>query len=130
MRPSFLIFGLIASPALAADQFDLACKLEAKYSESGKWKPEASLFHIDLGKNRWCEGDCSTIDPIASVQPAYLDLRSQDNRFPRRQYNSLRIDRASGKLSHLVTAGSFYMERRGECKAEPFTGFPQVAQKF
>lgn len=132
MRALIFALGLIATPAMAAEQqFDLICSTEVKHSINGRWKAEPVRYRVDLAGNRWCEGTCNGTNDIVEVKDVQLTLISREPKLSNTPNELLWINRQSGALSYIRTGGiGDYEQRRGKCEAAAFTGFPEVARKF
>ncbi|HEX7856088.1 MAG TPA: hypothetical protein VF503_20600 [Sphingobium sp.] len=131
MRALILAVGLIAAPAVAADQFDLVCHGEVKHSPDGKWRPIDFRYRIDLVSRRWCDSECNGASDIAEVSDLQITLAANDQKYPGRIYESSWIDRLNGDLHYIYSGGlGSFEERRGKCEVAPFSGFPAVQRKF
>lgn len=131
MRALFLAFGLVATPAMAADQFDLVCQTEAKHSINGRWAKEELRYRVDLGALRWCQGACNGTDEVVEVKDTQLTLINREPKLSSAPTELLWIDRQSGALSYIRTGGiGNYEQRRGRCERTAFSGFPAVTRKF
>ena len=117
--------------AAAAATFNLSCDLHMKLVASHYTAPmEADTrktFRLDLAALRWCEGDCRETKPIVRVRDTLLILiEDSDSRID--AYESLTINRESGRYDHHKRINESSMDGKGFCKPMPFTGFP--ARKF
>lgn len=117
--------------AAAAATFNLSCDLHMKLVASHDTAPmEADTrktFRLDLAALRWCEGDCRETKPIVRVRDTLLILiEDSDPRID--AYESLTINRESGRYDHHTRINESSMDGKGFCKPTPFTGFP--ASKF
>ncbi|WP_411341377.1 hypothetical protein V6U71_05925 [Sphingopyxis sp. J-6] len=93
-------------------------------------KPRSAVqlvLRIDLEKNRWCSGDCSTTSEIQDVRETKIIFRmSEDDQGDDLFY----VDRETGDF--LDRKRSFAINwiilAQGNCEKAAFTGFP--ARKF
>lgn len=129
-RTRFIIsaLGLMSSPALAADQFDLACHGQYRERINAKPKPTDGSLRIDLKAGSWCAADCKTVFAIAAVEPGRIVLSQSDPADTVAAYNYYTIDRVSGEYHHHMSGSLSYWDDRGVCEVRPFSGFP--AAKF
>lgn len=110
---------LVATPAVAADQFDLLCK--AKKAEV--------RYRVDLARGEWCAGECSRVVKIAQVTTG--EIVFEDIKALRRgDYESqVRVNRATGDWSEFTSfPASVPTTRKGVCTPARFSTFP--AGKF
>jgi hypothetical protein len=69
MRGVWLMLGvLVATPVMAADQFDLICK--AKKTEV--------RYRVDLKSGEYCTGECAIVRKIAEVTSGMLSFQKAD----------------------------------------------------
>lgn len=113
---------VVATPAAAADQFDLVCT-----GDDEPWH-----YRIDLTKGEWCADDCKTTFALASVTSATLTIKEQQPKFrgDDRIVNS--VNRVTGEwyfYRDLPKIG-FSKVVKGECKPAPFSGFGADKAKF
>ncbi|WP_158013904.1 hypothetical protein [Sphingomonas sanxanigenens] len=100
-----------------------------------KSAPYNYVYRIDLSKSRWCDGECKSINEVASVQPASITLKDkkEDGPFSKSSTRNV-INRETGEHSILhvrrLSATPFSMEWQGTCTPSPFTGFPDFKTKF
>jgi len=131
MKALILILGLLGTPALAADQFDLVCKGQERYSVVGRWKPASYRYRIDLQSLRWCSGTCDGTSKIEDVSDGVITLSDKK----REPFNSSTethwIGRRKGDLHYAYSSGpGLYEEREAQCEPAEFTGFPEPVRKF
>ena len=117
--------------AAAAMAFNLSCDLHMKLVASHDTAPmeadQRKTFRVDLTSLRWCEGDCRETKPVVRVRDTLLILI--DDSDPRIDaYESLTINRESGRYDHHMRINESSVDEKGVCKPTPFTGFP--ASKF
>lgn len=120
MRTIILATMLMATPAAAADQFDLVCTA----------KKEQQRYRIDLGAGEWCSGDCSTVRKIAEVTTGMITLVNLAPQPPRNETTYNRINRQTGAWEWFNEEPGYssIQDIKGSCSASPFSGFP--AAKF
>ncbi len=111
---------LIASPAMAAEQFDLICK-----GDDEVWR-----YRIDLARGEWCARECDVTLKIVSTTASTIVLQQQEPQF--RGGDSFRnmINRATGEWYFYRSLPSIDFSKTvdGKCVPAPFSGFP--AAKF
>lgn len=109
-----------ASPAIAADQFDLVCSA-----------PNASVrYRIDLARGEYCAGECKLIQKIQQVTSGAITLFDEKN--------NVRDARAYGTVNRITGDWEWYnsmfpgavMNHKGKCRPEQSTGFPVAGRKF
>ncbi len=111
MRAIVLALGLLAAPAMAADQFDLICK----------YGSTPIRYRIDVARGEACEEECARVwrmGPSTAGELRVLDLDSSD---PTEVRQTITVNRQTGELKHWI-AGR-YVET-AVCEAAPFSGFP------
>lgn len=122
MRILLIALALAASPAFAADQFDLIC--------TSKYHDATFHYRVDLATSRYCvtqdQGKRLTSIGGQCFQDA-LFVGSNAIRFgvDPIQY----VDRQTGDWA-LKPIGDRYAMYRGTCESAPFSGFPAVDTKF
>jgi hypothetical protein len=117
MRILWAILLLIATPAYAADQFDLVCSD----------KISTVRYRVDLQRGEWCFGECRDVQKFASVTSGTLTLSERVPTLPGgpRSYN--RISRQTGEwrwYNYDPRYPSSVMDRAGTCQPAEFSGFP------
>ena len=128
MRYVVLPLLLLATPAVAADQFDLACQ-GTKWTQRGT-AGEAHKFRlrVDLAANKWCEDDCKTVQALSSSSADKLTLTDEGTLNTRMEMSRvITLDRKTGAFVHNFTQirpdeSLFYVQ--ATCKTEAFTPFP------
>lgn len=117
--------------AAIATAFNLSCDLHMKMVVSRNAEPiEADIrktLRVDPATMRWCQNECAETKPIERFSPTVLVLVEEaDRRID--SYESLTINRESGRLDHHMRINESSVDERGTCSAAAFTGFP--ARKF
>lgn len=112
----------LATPAMAADQFDLVCN-----------GGDVSFhYRVDLAKGEWCFGSCETVFKIPEVTSGTLTLMDKEPSGPRGDTIKNRINRATGEWYFYRSQPSigFYKTVEGKCELAPFSGMTDVPTKF
>lgn len=128
MRLLIPLILLAASPAAAADQFDLACK-GYKWTKIGGPSQDYSFrARIDLAAEKWCEGECKAALPIFSVTPDELVLTDEGTLNSRIEMSRrATYDRKTNAFHYLflqTRPTDDYLETQTVCTTEPFTPLP------
>lgn len=110
------IVGLVTTPAMAADQFDLVCTA----------KKTTVRYRIDLAKAEWCSEGCVKTYKMASITTGELVLEDEQPQYPGGNLASVRVSRTSGSWSeiHAFAGAGAPISREGHCEPAPFSGFP------
>jgi hypothetical protein len=114
MRLLAIALGLLATPAIAADQFNLVCKSDQVMT----------TYRVDLAAREWCWDGCKfgtwRIHDVTSTQIIFKDVRSAGEAV------SNFVDRTTGR-SHRYNHGRFgSYSSDGICEVAPFSGFPKA----
>lgn len=121
MRSLLLVFGLLATPAVAAEQFDLVCTA----------KHDKARYRVDLARGEWCQDACKETSQIARVTPATIVLYQKDRAFERDDTALKSIDRVTGEWTDLYTGGQYSSWAiKGKCVPATFSGFPAPTRQF
>ena len=135
-----LLVGLsavVASPASAANQFDLECAGEQLRVALtvGKWDRVAwrGVVKVDLDAGLFCEDECRAAQRIFAIGPeivTFASVKSVDLK------DNSSINRLTGiyrrvyQQSNTAPAGEPMNDRQvftdGRCVVKPFTGFPKT----
>ena len=86
--------------------------------------PDAPLqlvLRIDLAQGRWCENECSSTLPIASIAATRIALQDDRGDLTSKQ---LFLNREDGSIHRRDQTGDFVVVQIGQCRPAPFTGFP------
>lgn len=130
MRAIATIAMLIATPATAADQFDLECNGTIQEEINGPVKPHKFGFRINLVTRTWCWDHCERTFPIQEVMPERIVLRDERKNSAREELLAIvEIDRRTGKFSGQwieIRPFPLYRKTLGDCVVKPFSGFPQT----
>lgn len=106
-----------ATPAVAADQFDLVCAT----------RKGAVHYRVDLARSAYCAGDCSVMLTIASSTPGMIVLEDHQPTFRGDKEEHSRINRTTGEwhtFSFNPRFDTTPFVRDGKCEPAPFSGFP------
>jgi len=107
-----ILVGFVAAPAIAADQFDLACRVGNT----------PIRYRIDLARGNACEGGCERIWEMGPSTAGEIRLKdTTQNRDEIAQ--TVTINRQTGAWRHWI-AGVGVEE--GICEVAAFSGFPQT----
>ena len=111
----------LAAPAMAADQFDLHCV--------GKnlGKAISKDYRVDLSAQKWCQGECSALDPIAEIRPEKIVFRYKAKSFATDSLIIEEVDRTTGAWKDRT---GVWWDSEGSCEPRPFSGFPTITTKF
>jgi len=118
MRTWWIAIGLLAAtPAVAADQFDLVCTA----------KKSGTRYRIDLTRGEWCEGDGTVVKKVAEATTGMLFLARHEPSGVRDKTVRLWVNRNTGEWADYSydpafdTTGSL---KKGFCQPASFSGFP------
>lgn len=115
MKVSVFIALIVATPAIAADQFDLMCT-----SNRG-----SDHYRIDLVRGEWCHDKCEAVFKIEEVTSGLLTLHNQQPTEEDRTTSYTRINRVTGEWSMYYSTRYTTILRSGVCAPAPFSGMPQ-----
>ncbi len=129
MRFALPLFVLLAgSPALAADQFDLACKGDKWTVQGEPSAPYDFRVRVDLAAGKWCDGDCKAVQSLYSSSNDELVLTDEGTLNSRMEMSRVvTFDRKAGNFHSLfvqVRPTEGYLEYWAKCTTEAFTRFP------
>lgn len=121
---------LAATPAVAADQFDLVCEGTRQLGVNEPVKPLKYGLRIDLSKRQWCWDHCEEVYPIQEVREDRIILRDvvQDTLRKRITDRNI-INRQTGDHNVILIETRPYqsfLETIGSCEPVAFTGFPKT----
>jgi len=131
-----MITTVIAAAALLAanaQQFDLVCTGTVESSRPAGnrvTEPYETRFRIDLNRDMWCQDECATTRPFATVNNSEFVLV----RDPKEEGIGItkRIDRTTGTYYALMTirsrTTSQYINYRAQCTKAEYTPIP--SQQF
>lgn len=129
-----LMLALAAAPAVAADQFDLVCKGEAKTYVLGEASPVEARYRVDLKAGRWCKDECAITQPIHAVEDWKIEFLSHPAANEGERQEMEWVDRRSGAWSvSSITANDLrarFYSASGTCTPAAFSSFPVVKSRF
>ena len=130
MRSIALALLFVASPAFAADQFDLVCTGKERVRVDGGWKPVTVRYRVDLSKKVFCAFECRSLQSISAVDAARITFQASDEAAaPDSGFVEHYVDRTTGAWKNYANTGrDLLVDDEGKCEAAPFSGFP--AAKF
>lgn len=125
-----ILLAVTASPAMAADQFDLSCKTISSSGYDKSPPPPEVQLTIDLSRMEYCEDGCSNILKIKSVMTDKIILRSYRNTERGLIIDvSAIVDRVLGVYRYEFSQIYPYPKTKvhtAECQLKPFSGFPNA----
>lgn len=114
MRFLALSMALLASPAAAADQFDLVCRS----------KDETVRYRVDLATKEWCWEQCRfgtwRIADVTSSRIVFKDEKTDTSTVTNTVDRSTGINRRFNRNRYSTFASS------ADCEIAPFSGFPKA----
>jgi len=116
MRLLFLAAAFAATPAMAADKFDLLCafgKTEIRY-------------RVDIAGGEACEGACTRRWKLGAVTSGELTLLDTIVNSPSEVPQTIVINRQTGALRHWIGGPGRPLIEDAICEAAPFSGFPEA----
>lgn len=128
MRFLVLLALCASAPAVAADQFDLACQGTKLAQRDGTAAPHAFRVRIDLTSQKWCMDSCAAVTDIYETKPDRISL-ADDIIYNTRSdlSNAVYVDRKTNAFHQLATQDRptvTYLKIDATCKVETFTPFP------
>lgn len=121
MRSLILLGLMVATPAAAADQFDLVCSAK-KVSER---------YRVDLTSGEYCTAECKTVRKIQEVTTGVIVFQRTEPKVRRDPRILDQVNRTTGEwFSSNYFPGIDLVPdmKQGTCQSAPFSGFP--ASKF
>ncbi|MBU3076530.1 hypothetical protein [Sphingomonas quercus] len=123
-----LAIGLATTPALAADQFDLLCKGQQKFTPDGAATPIEAHYRVDVAAGSYCRDQCIGIDKLAGAAPGKIAFKAHAKANEQDELVDESYEPATGKWVDLY-AGPYppgeYAATEGKCEAATFSGFPK-----
>jgi hypothetical protein len=117
MRMLLLAIGVLAAtPAIAADQFDLVCTAD-------KTKVR---YRVDLGTQMYCEARCSRIAKIFDTTPSMIVFERHERAFAGGKDILDQVNRTTGTWTKFFDSGSganTHISLTGQCRRALFSGF-------
>ena len=131
MRLLVLLMLCSSAPALAAEQFDLACQGTRVSRRDGPPEPYAFRLRVDLAGKRWCTDACERPADISEVKPDQIVLADDLTYNTRTDFsNSVTLDRKSNAFHQLSSQDRpevTYLKVEAACTEQPFTAIPKPA---
>lgn len=123
-----MILAACATPAAAADQFDLLCKGQQRFAVNGATQPVEARYRVDTAARRWCRDQCFSVEALIGATPEKLVFKSRPKTPPSEEVTDESFERATGKWVDLYV-GPYppgeYASTEGRCEVAPFSGFPK-----
>lgn len=124
-----VIFMLLSSaPAVAADQYDLACQGSRISQRGAAGEAYSTRFRVDLAAQKWCQDDCARVSSINEISGDMIVLADDITYNSRTDLsNKMTIDRKTNaflRISSQDRPSPMYLKVEASCKQEPFTPFP------
>lgn len=113
MKAVILFLGLLCSPAVAADQFDLVCmfgKTEVRY-------------RVDLERGEACQGACDRVWKMGAITSGEIVLLDTMADYQTEVAQKIVVNRTSGNLQHWIGRFRPFTES-ATCRSGDFSGFP------
>lgn len=114
----------IATPAIAAEQFDLACR-----SNDGKTEMRC---RVDLDAGEYCFRTCDRILKIQESTSGMITFREEERRAPSYYHAYTRVNRLTGgwEWYNLDARYPGAQDVKGLCERRDFSGFGETNRKF
>lgn len=116
MHRLWLAIGVLtATPATAANQFDLICT-------ANKTKVH---YRVDLDTRLYCEGSCSDAYKISDITPGLIVFERHERAFAgdKEYLQQVRTNGAWIKYFDAGSGGKMPVSLTGQCRREAFSGF-------
>lgn len=117
----------VATPAVAANQFDLKCKGTQEKKTGAPATAWNETFRMDLDAKRWCRGACRTAAPIASVTADEITIIDSRATTGGPADTVLWVSRTTGQVREYVEAGwsgATFDLAKGSCTRDLYSGLP------
>ena len=130
MRILMIGIALIATPAAAAEQFDLDCEGQKTEEVGANPVDEIVKLSVDLKSMQYCYRPCQKVLPVDQVFADRIILRSytHSDRGVLISFHA-QIDRKTGEYSYVVERKLPSFKKSvtlAMCQAAPFSGFPET----
>lgn len=109
-----IVAGLMATPALAADQFDLVC-------ERGK---STVRYRVDLAKGEACSDSCDRVWKMGPATSGELKLVDRRPAYRGDLEEVATVNRATGEYRYFMSMAGRSDSNTGTCEPATFSGFP------
>lgn len=135
MRPILVFLLAFATPATAADQFDLVCSGTEENTSALQNRhtvePWEAVIRIDLENGRYCMAACQGTTEIYEVSDTRIEFAEPHERDFRRGSSAFYVRRTTGELVWYNFPGSGVARQiEAQCAPGPFSGFPPVERQF
>jgi len=128
MRRPLALLLLVATPAFAADQFDMACQGTKLTTRAGPAEPATVRVHVDLAARQWCLDACGRVQPIQDVSDAAITFKDDTTLNTREESTTeVTVDRRTNRFHQLLIferPQTSYLKLEATCTIEAFTPFP------
>ena len=128
MRLLIFVLLLSSAPAVAAEQYDLACQGSRITQRDGTAAAYTTRVRIDLTARKWCQDDCKQVSDITEIGDDKIVLVDDLTYNTRTDFsNNITIDRKTGALRQLSSQDrptTLYLKVEASCTEQPFTPFP------
>lgn len=114
MRYAVLALAMLATPAAAADRFDLVCTAD-----------KATVrYRVDIAKGEACSGSCDRIWKMGPSTSGQLRIIDRAPAFRGDLEERAVVNRVTGQWTTLVVASGKRYDGVGRCEVAFFSGFP------
>jgi hypothetical protein len=128
MRLLLLLALCASTPALAADQFDLACQGTKISQRGGAPEPNSFRLRVDLAAKKWCADACAKVLDVSAVKPDRIVLADDIVYNTRSDFsNSIYLDPKTYAYHQLTSEDRTdvsYLKVEAACTVQPFTPLP------
>jgi hypothetical protein len=126
MKSLALALALVATPAVAADRFNLVC-VGTETDPRDSVTPFKAEFRFDLVSKTYCQDECDGPSPIKAVSATRIVLQDLDD--PQLGFQVEDISRETGKYHAYTKVGLARFVTDATCEAAPFKAIPRKAIK-
>lgn len=128
MRYLVLLALCASTPAMAADQFDLACQGTRLARRDAPSEPYAFHVRVDLTANKWCMDTCERALEISEVNADKIVLTDDLIYNTRSDFsNNVYVDRKTNAFHQISSQDRptvTYLKVDAACTVQPFTPLP------
>lgn len=118
MRSFIIVLGLLATPAVAADQFDLQCQSQVSNVR----------YRVDIARNEACSNKCESVWRMGESTSGELKLIDRAPAYRGDLEERSTVSRVTGDWHYVVSLDGKTDTFKGHCEPAPFSEFP--AAKF
>lgn len=130
MRLALLLMIFTSAPALAAEQYDLACQGARVSKEGGASEPVSFHVRVDLTGKKWCQDGCQRVLDIYELTADKVVLADDVTYNTRTDLqNNVTVDRKTNayrQLAGQTRPETTYLKIEAACTEQPFTPFPKA----